>query len=131
MLSIEKLEEYGADVKTGLDRCMNSEDFYFRMIGMLLKEDCFNRLEEAIAQNDLDAAFEAAHALKGVSGNLSLTPLYKDAEEITELLRSRTQMDYTDLLERIRNQKAAIRTRAEDGIFISVISERKYAKKQR
>jgi HPt (histidine-containing phosphotransfer) domain-containing protein len=114
MLSIEKLEEYGADVKTGLDRCMNSEDFYFRMIGMLLKEDCFNRLEEAIAQNDLDAAFEAAHALKGVSGNLSLTPLYKDAEEITELLRSRTEMDYTDLLERIRNQKEAIRKMVED-----------------
>lgn len=47
MLSIEKLEEYGADVKTGLDRCMNSEDFYFRMIGMLLKEDCFNKIGRA------------------------------------------------------------------------------------
>ncbi|MBQ3295600.1 MAG: Hpt domain-containing protein [Erysipelotrichaceae bacterium] len=114
MLSIERLEEYGADVKTGLERCMNSEDFYFRMISMFPNEDCFNRLEEAIGKNDLDAAFEAAHALKGVAGNLSLTPLYKDAEEITELLRSRTQMDYSELLEKIRNHRETIREMVED-----------------
>ena len=50
-------------------------------------------------------AFEAAHALKGVLGNLSLTPLYEPVQEITELLRNRTEMDYTPLLETILEQR--------------------------
>ena len=114
MLSIEKLQEYGADTATGLQRCMNSEDFYFRMIGMLPGEKSFGRLEEALKENDLDAAFEAAHALKGVAGNLSLTPLYDDVAEITELLRGRIKMDYTQLLSRILEQREQIRKMIED-----------------
>ena len=114
MLSIEKLQEYGADTQTGMERCMNSEDFYFRMIGLLLKEKSFDKLEEAINNNDLDAAFEAAHALKGVVGNLSLTPLYLETVEITELLRTRTRMDYTELLSRIKDQKEKIRQLVEE-----------------
>lgn len=114
MLSIEKLQEYGADTATGLERCMNSEDFYFRMIGMLPGEKSFCRLEEALKEDDLDKAFEAAHALKGVAGNLSLTPLYNEAVEITELLRARTRMDYTEHLYRIIDQREKIRKLIEE-----------------
>ena len=39
--------------------------------------------------------------LKGVLGNLSITPLYEPVSEITELLRAETQMDYTDIMHRI------------------------------
>ena len=105
MLSIEKLKDYGADVKAGMERCMNSQDFYFRMIEMLLQEKSFDQLEDALNSNDLDRAFEAAHALKGVVGNLSLTPLYIDVVEITEYLRNRTSMDYTAFLNKILAEK--------------------------
>ena len=109
MLSIEKLKAYGADVESGLERCMNSEEFYFRMINTLVEEDHFSTLEKALNDNNLDLAFDAAHALKGVVGNLSLTPLYKELVEITELLRSRTVMDYSENLNKIEEKKNILR----------------------
>ena len=51
---------------------------------------------------DLEGAFSAAHALKGSTGNLSLTPIFAPVCEIVELLRNRTDTDYTELVEMIR-----------------------------
>ena len=98
MVTIEKLNEFGADTAEGLARCYGNEALYLRLIGMVVKEESFDNLDKAIAANDLNAAFEAAHALKGVLGNLSLTPMYDKCSEITELLRARREMDYTPLL---------------------------------
>ena len=58
-----------------------------------------------LAKKDLDAAFEVAHALKGMYGNISLTPIYKPLSEMTELLRSRTDTDYSALLAEAKKQK--------------------------
>ena len=109
MLTVEALREYGADVEEGLARCFNNTDFYLRLVGMLKDENGFDRLSEALSKNDLDAAFEAAHALKGVLGNLSLTPVYRQVSEITELLRSRTQMDYSERLAGIMEQQRILK----------------------
>ena len=113
MLTIDKLRGYGADVDKGLALCMNNEDFYLRMVSMVQEEASFGELEKAIKNNDLESAFKAAHALKGVTGNLSLTPLYEKVVEITELLRTNTQMDYSDLLEGILNEKKILKDLAE------------------
>ena len=61
-------------------------------------------LKKALANDDLDKAFQAAHALKGVLANLSLTPLFDIDFEITELLRNRTKMDYSEYLEKYENK---------------------------
>ena len=108
MLTIENLRLYGADVEEGLSRCFQNEAFYLKLVGMLKQDTGFEKLEKAIRENDLDAAFEAAHALKVVLGNLSLTPAYHKVNEITELLRTRTQMDYSELLAGILEQKALL-----------------------
>ena len=55
--------------------------------GMGLADANFGKLREAMAAGDAKAAFEAAHALKGAIGNLSLTPLYNPISELTERLR--------------------------------------------
>ena len=105
-MTLEMLRAYGADVDTGLRRCMNNEAFYLRLVPMAANDGGFDTLRTALEKRDLDAAFEAAHALKGVLGNLSLTPLYAPIAEMTELLRARTQMDYgpmlADILEKQR-----------------------------
>ena len=80
---------------------------------MLNNETNFDRLSEAVDAGDLDAAFEAAHALKGVLGNLSLTPAYDKVCEITELLRARTDMDYSALMAEIREQQRILREMCE------------------
>ncbi|MBQ9046846.1 MAG: Hpt domain-containing protein [Solobacterium sp.] len=114
MITLEKLAAYGADTKTGLERCMNNEAFYLRLVGMILKEKSFDALEKAIAENNLRAAFEAAHALKGVAGNLALTPLYEPASEMTELLRAETQTDYSGYMKKILEQKALLEKMNEE-----------------
>lgn len=98
MATVEQLKAFGANTEEGIARCMGSEDFYLRMVGMIAKDRKFEALKAAIAGNDLKEAFEAAHALKGVLANLSLTPVLKPISEMTELLRARTEMDYTPLL---------------------------------
>ena len=63
------------------------------------------KLYDAVDKGNLDTAFEAAHALKGSAGNLSLTPIFAPISEITELLRARTQTDYTALITKIREAR--------------------------
>ena len=65
----------------------------------------FEVLEQAIHAKDLDKAFEAAHSLKGVLGNLSLTPVYDPVDEVTALLRSRNDVDYTTYLKAIADKR--------------------------
>ena len=75
MLTVDQLREIGVQPEDGLQRCLNDEDFYLTLVKMVPADAGFQKLEESLAGGDLDAAFEAAHALKGVLGNLSLTPL--------------------------------------------------------
>lgn len=92
MLTVDALRTWGANVDEGLRRCMNNEAFYIRLAGMSLKDPNFDKLARAIAAGDAKAAFDAAHGLKGSTGNLSLTPIYDPICEITERLRGKTEM---------------------------------------
>lgn len=98
MLKIEQLQAFGANTAEGLSRCLGNADFYLRLVSMACAEESFTRLEQAVAEGDLQRAFDAAHSLKGVLGNLALTPLYEPVVEITELLRTRAEADYGALV---------------------------------
>ena len=101
-MTIDELKAYGANVAEGLRRCMNNESFYIRLVKMIPGDPNFQKLYDAVDSEDFGAAFEAAHALKGSTGNLSLTPIFAPVSEITELLRAKTQTDYTALIAEIR-----------------------------
>lgn len=109
MITIEKLNVFGADTAEGLERCYGNEALYLKLVNMILNEKNFDTLEQALANNDLDKAFEAAHALKGVLGNLSLTPMYEISVEMTELLRSRTLTNYAPLLQSLLSLRDQLR----------------------
>ena len=100
MLTIEKLKQFGADADEGLQRCMNNEAFYLKMISRFLEDKTFDKLKANIESGDLEEAFKASHALKGVLGNLSLTPLYSIVCEMTELLRHQTTCDYGEYIKK-------------------------------
>ena len=85
MLTIETLRAYGANVNEGLARCLNNEAFYLRLVKMSAMDKNFDRLNEALDAGDRQAAFEAAHALKGAIGNLALTPILEPVSALTEL----------------------------------------------
>lgn len=102
MLSIEALKGAGANVEEGLSRCLNKEDFYLKMVKMGLTNQNFALLGTALEAKDYDKAFELCHSLKGVIGNLSITPLYDLICSLTEALRARNSS--TTNYEQLYNQ---------------------------
>ena len=105
MLTIEQLNQFGADTAEGIGRCAGMEALYLRLVKMVPNESNFALLQTSLEANDLDGGFAAAHALKGVLGNLSLTPMFETVSEMTELLRAHTEMDYTPMLNKLLDQK--------------------------
>jgi len=114
MLTIDTLREYGANVDEGLARCINNEGFYLKLVKKMLADKNFAGLKDALDAHDLDRAFECAHAVKGVSANLALTPIFQPVSEMTELLRAHTEMDYTDLYEKAAAAIEQLRCLCED-----------------
>ena len=99
MLTIEDLKNFGANVEEAMDRCLNNEAFYLKLVEKTLRDPSFGKLKQAIEEKDYSSAFELAHALKGVTANLALTPLFEPINKMTDLLRDRTDTDYSSLLE--------------------------------
>ncbi|MBR3637706.1 MAG: Hpt domain-containing protein [Lachnospiraceae bacterium] len=104
-MTIEKLNELGADTKTGLARCAGMEAFYLSLVEKSLRDTKYDELEGLIHEHKYKEAFEVAHALKGVLANLSLTPVLKPISEITEGLRNQTEMDYSALLVQMKEAR--------------------------
>ncbi len=104
MLTIENLKNFGADTDEALVRCMNNEGFYLTLVGKVLEDKRLEQLEQQLSEKNLNAAFESAHALKGMYTNLSLRPLADPIIEMTELLRNRTDTDYSALLATVKEQ---------------------------
>ncbi len=102
---LDELKEFGVDIDEGLERLMKNEELYIKLIKMATADSNFSKLEKAINENDLESAFEAAHSLKGVLGNLSIKPIYDKIYEITELLRKKEQIDYSLMLQEIFDLK--------------------------
>ena len=71
MLTIDALKEIGVKPEDGLKRCLNNEDFYLKLVKMVPEDQGFQKLQDSLAAQDLDGAFEAAHALR--SPNCSVT----------------------------------------------------------
>jgi HPt (histidine-containing phosphotransfer) domain-containing protein len=114
MITVEELKKHGVDTDAGLSRCMNNQDFYLRLVNMSLDDNTVDSLGAALAEGDLDKAFAEVHKLKGASGNLSLTPIYEPALELTELLRHKTPGDYDGLYEKIKENFTALQALREE-----------------
>ena len=105
MLTVNALRAWGANVDEALVRCLSNENFYVMLVGKAIKDPQFEKLKETCEAGDLEQGFEAAHSLKGMMANLALTPILQPVEKITELLRARTETDYTPLVEEILEQR--------------------------
>ena len=89
---------YGVDYDATLRRFAGNTALYLRVLGMLPNDKSLEKLGVAIDSGNLDSAFEAAHTLKGIAGNLGLTPLFDAVRTIVEPLRVREdRSDYVQL----------------------------------
>lgn len=68
----KQLIDAGIDVNKGILRLMGRTDKYLSLLKKFLQDDSFAKLKDAFAREDCAAAYNAAHALKGISANLAL-----------------------------------------------------------
>lgn len=95
----------GGDYEGTMRRLMGNEMLFCRLLPKVFQDENFQKLEDALTLGDLDAAFDAAHTLKGVSGNLGLTSLYNAVCEIVEPLRRKNpEADYRTLYQVIQQE---------------------------
>jgi HPt (histidine-containing phosphotransfer) domain-containing protein len=108
---IESLKSLGVDLDETLERFVGNEDLYFKCLNKFLNDKNYGHLMEAIKDEDSSEAFEAAHALKGVSANLGLDNLYEEMKVITEVFRAGS-LDYDpDNFEKMKQEyKRAMNT---------------------
>ena len=66
---------------------LGGADHALRFLRLFPLDDSFPMLAAALGRGDVQAAFRAAHTLKGVAANLGLERLCAAASDMTECLR--------------------------------------------
>ncbi len=68
------LNAWGCDTAGALERMSGDAAFYAELAHEFIGDELFSTLGRAVEDGDIKGAFMAAHSLKGVTGNLGLTP---------------------------------------------------------
>ncbi len=84
---ILRLKEWGCDIDGAMSRFMNNEGMYLSFLDRVKNDSLFNKLLSSVKENDIKEAFNNAHTLKGILGNMGLTPMYEPTCEIADSLR--------------------------------------------
>ncbi len=109
MKLIDELKGLGVDVDEALDRVMGDEDLYVMMLGMFLSSVAENPITpEDFNAGDLDGLIKRVHTLKGVTGNLGLTPLFNGYTESLGLLRAGDGKAAKEVYSRLLPVQAAV-----------------------
>ena len=103
-----RLSKAGINAKEGIERFSGNAEIYETCLSHFPDDANFKLLCEAINAKDAHAAFTAAHALKGIAGNLSITTLYADLLPLVELLRSGSLDGVERLLEPVAQDYDAV-----------------------
>lgn len=85
---ILKLTSIGVDIEPTLERFVDNETLYFKCLRTFMSNKEYPGLLLAIEEKDVNAAFDYAHALKGVTANLGFNNLFNQVNIITEVFRS-------------------------------------------
>lgn len=97
------LEACGIDVEGTLKRMMGNEDLFLRMMRKFPEDHLYADLRKALEEERYDDAFNYAHTLNGVAGNLGLNPIMEADVVLVEKLR---RMDTEGLLQDMEQLEA-------------------------
>ena len=85
---IQALTAIGTDVTTALHRMGNDESIFQFCLETFQTDQTIRQLNDAVNRGAWKDAFRAAHALKGMTGNMGFMPLMQCVSVLTELLRA-------------------------------------------
>lgn len=86
-MDMYRLSMAGISAGEGLARFSGNAALYEKYLKRFPGDESFAAMCAAIDAGDAGAAFDAAHTLKGITGNLSMTRLYGDLGPLVEALR--------------------------------------------
>lgn len=92
------------DVDGALNRLAGHEEIYLQILAVFPDDPTMADLSDAIGAEDWDRAFTAAHALKGLAGNLGFAPLFYSLSQLVILIRT-GRIDELDDVFRVVEQK--------------------------
>lgn len=72
-----------------------------KFVGKFANDPSFEELKAALQEKNLEAAFRAAHTIKGTAATLGLDTLAKAASELTEQLRGASVMPQESYIKEI------------------------------
>lgn len=72
----ELLANSGIDVEATISRFAGNEALFLKYLRRFPADGTFEALGKAMSEQELSAASDACHTLKGVAGNLGLAPLF-------------------------------------------------------
>ncbi len=102
---------YNLDIKAIADTL----DFDIEDVEMLLEaflessQQTLIEMKNAIDQNDLESIFSSAHAIKGISANLTLNNISEIAKDLEFNAREGNEMDYISGYEKLKSLIEAIK----------------------
>lgn len=105
-----KLYKAGIDTNEGINRFCGKAEIYEQYLVAFPNDQNYDAMCLAIRSGDVKAAFSAAHALKGVAGNLSLVKLYTDIIPLVEELRAGSLTNAAGLLKAVSEDYIAVVT---------------------
>jgi HPt (histidine-containing phosphotransfer) domain-containing protein len=116
----ECYDAMGADYDDVLGRLRTDERIQ-KFLLKVIEDQTYELLCTSLKNGDMDGAFRAAHTLKGISLNLSLTALYNSSSRLSDYLKEKkggaaeiermmtaVKADYKRTLECIEKLKASI-----------------------
>lgn len=117
---IKKLEKCGVDYREGLARFMDEEELFDGLLMNFLTENSFDEAKRCIDSGDLKGAEYAVHAMKSVTGTLSMNKLFKLCSRTMDAIRdcdtdvmrttfSQTYKNYLEIAKLLRTIRDASR----------------------
>lgn len=82
------LLKHETDLEGALDRLSGDEQLYMDFLDSFLKDQTISDLDSALKTRSWDEAFTAAHALKGLAGNMGFVPLFQTTAELVINIRA-------------------------------------------
>ena len=98
MSLLTELQALDVDVQDGLKRFVNNAALYEKMLKKFPAAAEDLPVLTHFESGNLESALANAHTLKGMTGNLSLSPLYKSYTDIVALLRANDPEEAKKLL---------------------------------
>lgn len=91
------------DLQGALKRLYGDEELYISCLKEFLNDPTVDQLNADIENHAWDDAFTAAHALKGVAGNMGFVPLMHFTGQLVVLIRAGRTKEIRDSLEQVNS----------------------------